>query len=82
VVFAIYIVRECGKVENGLSFISYARIVANVALYFMIGMAPFLGDLADSLIKFNTRNGNILEQDLLKRVRRREKELEAPANSG
>lgn len=71
--------RECGKVEDGLSFKSYAQIVVNVALYFVIGIFPLLGDLVDSLIKFNTRNRKILEKDLWKKIRRREKILGAPA---
>lgn len=79
VTFAFYIVRQCGKIEKGLSFKSYARMAVNIALYFLIGIPPLLGDLADSMIKFNTRNGKILEQDLLKRVRQRESQSRALA---
>lgn len=41
-----------------------ARMAANVAVDFAIGMVPLAGDLADAFFKSNTRNVRLLRQHL------------------
>jgi len=44
-----------------------SRMVLNITLDFLIGLVPFLGDLADAAYKCNTRNAIVLENYLRQR---------------
>ena len=75
---ALLLVWNCGKVECGLGGVKY-HMLFNVAVDFVVGIIPFLGDLADAAYKANTRNVRLLEERLdevykPKDVLRREKE--------
>ena len=61
-VFAIFIMRECRKVDNGLSLKSYVWMALNIASSFLIDLLPIIGDIVDAVFKFNTRNVKILER--------------------
>lgn len=50
-----------------------ATMVMNVIIDFVIGLVPFLGDIADTFFRCNTRNAVALEKMLLARVKAREK---------
>ena len=64
---AVMVIRTCSRVEGGLPPALYRRMVSNVVLDFVIGLVPFLGDIADALYKCNTRNVVLLEQHLRKK---------------
>jgi len=43
----------------------------NLAIDFIIGLVPFIGDIADAIYKCNTRNAVLLENELRKRGEKR-----------
>jgi hypothetical protein len=47
----------------GASFMTLARMLGNVVLDVVVGSIPFLGDLADFVLRTNQRNIELLEQD-------------------
>jgi hypothetical protein len=59
-VLSAYIV--LGSVRHGLPKVVLARMVFNVAVDYLIGSVPFLGDLFDFGWKANQRNLRLLEQ--------------------
>ena len=66
-IFAWHLMHRCGKIQGGLPASIHARMVLNVALDFVVGLIPFLGDLADAAFHCNTRNAALLEEYLMKR---------------
>ena len=56
--------------------------MANVALDFFIGLVPVLGDFADIILGCNTRNSNLLEEMLVKRVNKALNEAEKNRRHG
>lgn len=56
------VVRTCSEI--GLPAAIYIRMIFNIVLDFLVGLVPFLGDLADAAYKANTRNAIILENYL------------------
>lgn len=64
---ALMVIRTAS--ESGLPSSVLLRMVFNVALDFVVGLLPFLGDLADMAYKANTRNAIILEDFLRQRGR-------------
>jgi len=50
--------------QSGASRVTIARMVGNVALDFVIGAVPFVGNLFDFAFKANRRNARLLEQHL------------------
>jgi len=61
---ALLLVRGCMKVKGGLPMGILIQMLINVALDFLIGLVPFLGDLADAYFKANTKNCRLLEEHL------------------
>lgn len=59
---ACYFVYE-GK-RLGLPRAALARMAGNVALDFILGATPLLGDLADTVFKANVRNLKIIEKHM------------------
>jgi uncharacterized protein DUF4112 len=53
--------------QTGASRFTLARMVGNVALDFVVGAVPFVGDLFDVAFKANRRNARLLEQHLKRR---------------
>ena len=50
--------------QTGASRLTLARMLGNVAVDFVIGTVPFIGDLFDVAFKANRRNARLLEQHL------------------
>jgi len=65
--FALMVIRTASEV--GLPSSVMMHMLFNVALDFVIGLVPFLGDLADVAYKANTRNAIVLEDYLRGRGR-------------
>ena len=50
-----------------------ATMIMNIIMDFVVGLVPFLGDVADAFFKCNTRNAVALEKMLNNRVKELEK---------
>lgn len=61
---ALLLVRGCMKVKGGLPMGILIQMLINVAIDFLIGLVPFLGDIADAYFKANTKNCRLLERHL------------------
>lgn len=57
-------------------------MVMNIIVDFAIGLIPFLGDIADTFFRCNTRNAVALEKMLNNRVKASEKRAAAHGDSG
>ena len=55
-----------------------AAMIMNIAIDFAIGLVPFLGDIADTFFRCNTRNAVALEKMLNARVKASEQRAAAP----
>jgi hypothetical protein len=58
------VVRSCEGIDGGLPAALRMKMMINVIIDFVIGLVPFIGDLADAVFKANTRNAVILETHL------------------
>lgn len=58
------VVKTCEGIEGGLPSHLRTMMLFNVIIDFVIGLVPFLGDIADAVFKCNTRNAVILEKHL------------------
>lgn len=56
--------RSASKIEGGLPGAVALRMLINIIFDFVIGIVPFIGDLADAAFRANTRNAAILEAHL------------------
>lgn len=56
--------RTASKVEDGLPPGVRVRMLINIIFDFVIGIVPFIGDLADAAFRANTKNAAILEAHL------------------
>lgn len=61
---AMMVVRNCQEIEGGLPSSLRMMMAINVIIDFVIGLVPFIGDLADAVFKCNTRNAILLEKHL------------------
>lgn len=61
------VVKSCGNIDGGLPARLRSTMMINVIIDFVIGLVPFIGDLADAVYKCNTRNAVILEKHLRQR---------------
>lgn len=61
---AFMVYRTCCQVEGGLPSSVRIHMLINIILDFVVGLVPFLGDLADALFRANTRNAALLEEHL------------------
>lgn len=59
-----------------------ATMVMNILIDFAIGLVPFLGDIADTFFRCNTRNAVALEKMLNKRVKAAAKQAGAHGEAG
>lgn len=64
--------RTCCKVDGGLPNDVHFKMLLNIALDFIVGLIPFLGDLLDAAFKANTRNVRELEKHLDARYKPKE----------
>ena len=65
---AAMVIRSCQKVDNGLPRSVEQKMWMNLALDFIVGLVPFLGDLADAVFRCNTKNAVLLERFLIERA--------------
>ncbi|KKA20080.1 hypothetical protein T310_5909 [Rasamsonia emersonii CBS 393.64] len=70
---AMMVVRDCQNIDGGLPPQLYSRMMFNIVLDFLIGLVPFVGDLADAIYKCNTRNAILLEKYLRDRAAKPDK---------
>lgn len=63
--------KKAMQVEGGLDTSIKLRMLINIALDFMVGLVPFVGDLADAAFKCNTKNLRLLEVTLDKKYKPR-----------
>jgi hypothetical protein len=61
---AIMLFKKANGVEGGLDNNIRMRMILNILLDFLVGLVPFIGDLADAAFKCNTKNVRLLEQAL------------------
>ncbi|KAK3628755.1 hypothetical protein LTR56_018341 [Elasticomyces elasticus] len=61
---AYLILMKCQKVEGGLPSNVRMKMVINILVDFVVGLVPFIGDLADAAFKCNTKNVALLERHL------------------
>lgn len=70
---AMMVVHDCYNIDGGLPSHLKVRMLFNIALDFVIGLVPVLGDLADAVYKCNTQNAVILEKYLREKAAARDK---------
>ncbi len=79
VMMALMVFKKCCSVDGGLDNTIRMRMLLNIIADFLVGLVPFLGDLADAAFKCNTRNLRLLEVTLDKKykpsTRRDERDL-------
>ena len=68
---AYMVVKTCEQVNPPLPASVRSKMQLNLAIDFIIGLVPFIGDLADAIYKCNTRNAVLLENELRKRGEKR-----------
>lgn len=61
---ALMVMRTCQQVEGGLPSSVKSKMMFNIMLDFVVGLVPFIGDLADAVFRANTRNAVELEKYL------------------
>ncbi|KAI5205144.1 hypothetical protein E4T39_03216 [Aureobasidium subglaciale] len=61
---ALLLVKGCMKVKGGLPMGILIQMLINIAIDFVIGIIPFIGDIADAYFKANTKNCRLLEKHL------------------
>ncbi|KAI0200749.1 hypothetical protein F4808DRAFT_427783 [Astrocystis sublimbata] len=61
---ALLVVRTAKQIEGGLPFGLLLKMYFWVIVDLIIGLVPFVGDLADALVLANTRNAAALEEHL------------------
>lgn len=67
VALALLVMKKAMKVEGGLDNGIKVRMLINIAVDFLVGLVPFIGDLADAAFKCNTKNLRLLEECLDKK---------------
>lgn len=61
---ALLIFKRCRKVEGGLDTGTQIQMLINILIDFLVGLIPFVGDIADAAFKANTKNCRLLERHL------------------
>jgi len=61
VAMAYLLLQKASKIEGGLPSSLRMRMLINIALDFVVGLVPILGDIADAAFKCNTKNLRLLE---------------------
>lgn len=69
VLFALLLFKRCRKVEGGLDSGVQIQMMINILIDFLVGLVPFVGDIADAAFKANTKNVRLLERHLDKKYR-------------
>lgn len=68
---ALMVFRTCCQVEPPLKSSTRSKMQMNIIVDFVIGLIPFIGDLADAAYKCNTKNVILLEDELRERGMKR-----------
>jgi hypothetical protein len=78
---ALMVFKTCCQIEDGLPAAVRTKMMINIIVDFVIGLVPFVGDIADAAFRANTRNALLLEQHLREKGRKnlRERGLPIPA---
>lgn len=61
---ALMVFKSCSKIDGGLPQALKIKMMLNIIMDFVVGLIPFLGDLADAAFRANTRNVILLEEHL------------------
>ncbi|KAI6801743.1 hypothetical protein KC367_g2499 [Hortaea werneckii] len=61
---AYLVFMQCCKIDGGLPSNVKSRMIINIIMDFLVGLVPFLGDIADAAFKCNTKNVRLLERHL------------------
>ncbi|KAF2727321.1 hypothetical protein EJ04DRAFT_582111 [Polyplosphaeria fusca] len=69
---ALMLIQRMTKVEGGLPSAVKMRMMFNLIIDFVVGLVPFVGDLADAALKCNSRNVRALEEHLDTRYKPKE----------
>ena len=78
----LLIVRKANQVSDGEYKRSLIlRMGGNVFLGWVVGLTPYVGELLDTMIRFNTRSAKALEEMLLERAKDRAKDLALAAEA-
>jgi hypothetical protein len=64
---AMMVLRTCEQIEGGLPADVKARMMFNIVIDFIVGLVPFVGDIADAVFRANTKNAAELEKYLRKK---------------
>lgn len=67
VAMALLVFKKCCTVEGGLTSNIKIQMILNILIDFLVGLVPFIGDLADAAFKCNTKNLRLLEVTLDKK---------------
>lgn len=62
--FALLVFKKCRQVEGGLDTGTQIQMMINILVDFLVGLIPFVGDIADAAFKANTKNVRLLERHL------------------
>ena len=68
---AVMVYNTCAQLQPELPLSVRRRMLSNITIDFVIGLVPFLGDIADAIYKCNTKNAVLLEQELRQRTKNR-----------
>lgn len=68
---AVMLIRTCCTVEPELPSSVRMTMWRNLVIDFVIGLVPFIGDIADAMFKCNTKNVILLEKELVNRAEKR-----------
>jgi len=68
---ALIVFRTCCQIEPPLKSSTRTKMQMNIVIDFVIGLVPFIGDLADAAYKVNTKNVILLEDELRERGKKR-----------
>ena len=71
VFLALLVFWKCTEIEGGLDKKTKAKMLRNIGMDWAIGLFPILGDIGDMFFRANARNYDLLEDELVKRVRAR-----------
>ena len=61
---ALNLILGMRKVECGLPSTVLLMMLVNLAIDFLVGLVPFIGDIADAAVKCNGKNVRLLEEHL------------------
>ncbi|KAJ4264757.1 hypothetical protein NW762_005000 [Fusarium torreyae] len=75
---ALLVMKTCMKIDGGLPTSVKSKMMFNIIIDFIVGIVPFVGDVADAAFKANTRNAALLEAYLREEGRKNLKKSGLP----